>query len=255
MESSENLLSNLVLISQIDAAMARMAAERKRLENEAAALKAKLRSGEGDRQSREKALKDKKIRLQREEKSLKEEQEKLIARRKALTTFSNYKLQQAAEREIEHASRQLRIREEALLSAMEESDKLEQECLGLQESCRALGAALSALLEESRETFSSFEERGADYRQKRAALAAQVEERTLALYERISERHPCDAVVAVKNHACTGCFIQVAPQLLVQIAQGNAVVKCRGCGRILYLEEDASASGAHPGADEKNREE
>jgi len=253
-EVKQNLLSALVLISKIDASLARLEAQRTSLESEITGHQAALKKAQLEQELKDKLLADKKARLQREEKSLKEEQEKLVARRKALTTFSNYKLQQAAEREIDHASRQLRVREEALLGVLEENEKLEEECKALASSTKSLTESLNKLTQEAKEAFSVFAGREKEYKQERAELVTKIDAAALAMYERIRERHPCDAVVAVKGQACAGCYIQVAPQLIVEIARGDTLVKCRGCGRILYLEEDPG-SDLHKASNGKSREE
>ena len=236
-----NLLSNLIVISRLDSSLARMAAERKRIEAEIGAKQAALRRINAECESKTRAVEERRAQYLREEKGIKEESEKLVARRKALTTLSNYKLQEAAGREIEHAARHLSVREESLLVMMEQSEKLDGEHEELLRSAAALRDELARFTAEARETFANFSLREDECRMKRQQTAALIDQGTLQMYERIRERHPGDSVVVVKSGACSGCFIQVAPQVIVQVASGSALVKCRGCGRILYLADESGS--------------
>ena len=57
----------------------------------------------------------------------------------------------------------------------------------------------------------------------------------LAVYERIKERYPMDPAIKVHEGRCDGCGQQVVPQMMLHLEQGQSLVKCRGCGRILFL--------------------
>lgn len=68
----------------------------------------------------------------------------------------------------------------------------------------------------------------------RDACAAKIDERTLSAYNRIREsvsNH--QAVVSVYNDSCGGCFNAVTPQRLIEISNGNKLIICEHCGRIL----------------------
>lgn len=231
----EKTLTNLIELSRVDAAIVRIQVEKKRTLQELATRKTALQKNSSERQVFQKTLDEKKARYAREEKSLKEERDKLIARRKTLATLGNYKLQQAAEREIEHASRQLTVREESTLAWLDEIDKLEKQVVSLQSVFDEQSVALQQLEKESEEVFSRLEDQESERSKERANIVSQLRSADLGMYERVRERYPGDAVLAIQSGACSGCFMQVAPQLLVQITRGDSLVRCRGCGRILYI--------------------
>ncbi|RIL12118.1 MAG: hypothetical protein DCC75_00990, partial [Proteobacteria bacterium] len=119
-EAGQKLIQILLRLSKIDTSIARIAAEKREIQTAIAADQALLKKTHTDFTAKSKAFQEEQSRCNKEEKSLKEEREKLVQRRKALASLNNYKLQQAAEREIEHASRQLGIREEALLKVLDQ---------------------------------------------------------------------------------------------------------------------------------------
>ncbi len=236
-----SLLQTLTELGKIDGAVARILAEKKRTESSLQLQRQLLKKLQGEFDARSKVLEEKRGRYNKEEKFLKDEREKLIARRKALASQNNYKLQQAAEREIEHNSRVLNAREEALIAVVDELSALEKECALKKESVDKESAALQALMEDANTAFANFEERLGAYQGDREGLVGKVEPQYLSLYERIRERFPGDALAAVRTGSCAGCFIQVVPQMVVEITKGQSIVRCRGCGRILYIPAEENA--------------
>ena len=74
---------------------------------------------------------------------------------------------------------------------------------------------------------------------KRKGCASQIDERTMAAYDRIRESNSNHlAVVGIyQGNACGGCMHIIPPQRLVEIRSGKKVVICEYCGRILVNKE------------------
>jgi hypothetical protein len=62
-------------------------------------------------------------------------------------------------------------------------------------------------------------------------------------YRRVVKQRGADAMAAVENSACTGCFVMVTAQMMNELINADQVVFCLSCGRVLYLHEDEP----HPG--------
>lgn len=232
-----NTLRHLREISAIDAKLARARAEKKKLEVELAEKKAaleqlKILAAEAVKQFNQKELVYKK-----EEKYLRDEQAKLVDRRKALHSLQNYKLQQAAEKEIEAASKQLGAQEEKLIEGLDEMEQLSAKSTEAQSLLQDAEAGLKTFLAEFEVSCKTFEERFSAYLKEREVAVANVSPASLQFYERVVERYPFDAIVAYKEQACTGCFLGLGPQVMQEIGKAKNLVRCRGCGRILFLEE------------------
>src|SRR5690606_22030638 len=117
-EDFSQTLKSLRLICVIDGKLAGIRAERRRLEDELTAKKAAVNSAKNVAAERIRISTDRNNTYRRDERSLKDEQAKLVDRRKALQSLQNYKLQQAAEREIEAAAKQLGSQEEVLITLL-----------------------------------------------------------------------------------------------------------------------------------------
>jgi len=246
---STSVLETLIHLSKVDASLARIFADKQKLEQTLVAKEAELKKLLQDKDTKAKVTAQKKSNYLVEEKSIKEEQAKLVERRKALDTLGNYKLQQAALREIEFATRQLSTRDDGLLKMIEEADAVDDIHKKADVLHQEASASLLKLRKETEENLALLEVRRSERAAERGTLLPKVLPTNLQIYERTKSKFPGDAMVAVAaNSSCGGCSIQVAAQLMVHIHQGDSLVKCRGCGRILYLDpkkvDEAAAASA-----------
>lgn len=71
-------------------------------------------------------------------------------------------------------------------------------------------------------------------------IAKKVKPNILKMYQRVSERRNATSVVSVNKGACTGCHMNLPPQLYNQVQKGNEMLQCPACHRILYWEGNNS---------------
>ena len=43
------------------------------------------------------------------------------------------------------------------------------------------------------------------------------------------------AVSTAKNGVCLGCFMNIPPQLFIEVTKNRQLIQCPSCGRILYF--------------------
>jgi predicted nucleic acid-binding Zn-ribbon protein len=55
-------------------------------------------------------------------------------------------------------------------------------------------------------------------------------------FSRISKMNKGLAVIDVKNEVCMGCFMNIPPQLFIEVQRGNSLISCPQCSRILYYD-------------------
>jgi len=243
-ESTGALLSNLIELSRLDVLLTGIVAERKRLQTKLTEAESSLRKSALVAQTKQRALEERRTKYAQAEKSLKDERQKLVDRRKALTTLSNYKLQQAAEREIDHANETLSGQETVLIRMLEEIDAMASDFATVETAFKGERDRYVALRDETAATLQNLETREKDYVVERGAVAKQVDSASLTQYDRIKAKFPMGAVVKVSQSTCSGCFMQVGPQVTVLLSRGNALVRCPGCGRILFQDEPSAAASS-----------
>jgi predicted nucleic acid-binding Zn-ribbon protein len=226
----------LIELGKLDVQIALLSAQKKKLEAEVASRKQVIVGHEGKRAARAKLLGEKKILCDREEKSTKHERDRINERRAALNTLNNYKLQQAAEREIDFVAKQIGQREDLLLGMMREIETMEKELADVDVIIKGLIDELAALEKESTETIQGIDAQLQTLNGDRASQAGTLAgQKCLIEYNRIKDRFPSNPIVEVLNKdSCAGCFMKLGPQVVVLVSRGD-VVKCPGCGRILKL--------------------
>jgi len=77
--------------------------------------------------------------------------------------------------------------------------------------------------------------------ERREVLSKQTETKLVKLYNTLKEKRQGVGVVGVKQETCQGCFVNVPPQLFIEVQKNNALVRCPHCNRILYWEGDRNA--------------
>ena len=68
--------------------------------------------------------------------------------------------------------------------------------------------------------------------------AAKVEPKLLERYRSIKQ-HCTPPMAKLIDGQCSGCFMSLPSATLLELKEGNRVVECDNCGRILYIEENA----------------
>jgi uncharacterized protein len=62
------------------------------------------------------------------------------------------------------------------------------------------------------------------------------------VYNRLAQRSRDGiAVAAVSKGACSACFMQLRPQMQVNVRKGDEIITCESCSRILYIPVEKSA--------------
>lgn len=231
-----SLLPTLVELSKVDVQIATFLAQKKGIESERAKRKQALDAQALKRGARAKLLDEKKVLNTREEKSIKVERDRINERRRALSTLSNYKLQQAAEREIEFVAKQIGQREDLLLQLMREIEILEKDIADIDAVTKGLQDEGAAFEREAEGTLETVEARLKELTDERSKHVQEIGPGTLlTTYTRIKDRFPSNPVVDVLNRdSCAGCHMKLGPQVVVQISRGD-VIKCPGCSRFLKL--------------------
>jgi hypothetical protein len=74
--------------------------------------------------------------------------------------------------------------------------------------------------------------------ERKEALSKQIESKLLKLYHTLKEKRHGVGVVNVKHETCQGCFVNVPPQMFIEVQKNNALIRCPNCNRILYWDGD-----------------
>lgn len=162
-----------------------------------------------------------------------------------LTAVKTNKEYQAALKEIELIEQGNAKIEEEILIIMEESERIARE--------KADGEALlNRKTKEAQENKAVLERQLAtcaqeieEHERLKSSFISQIQSDLLDLYHRIKLKRPELTVAAAENSCCTGCHMNIPPQLFNEIKRCQKIITCPHCNRILFWEKNhETAAGA-----------
>jgi hypothetical protein len=156
-----------------------------------------------------------------------------------LANISNSREYDSISKELENENLLLRIADKSINEAKERIADDKKQIEEIEERISVREDDLAAKREELDAIVNSTADEEKTYTDRRNALAAKLDARTMSAYERIkASTHNHLAVVPVyREEACGGCFNTITPQRLVDIASGSKLVICEHCGRIIVNPE------------------
>jgi predicted nucleic acid-binding Zn-ribbon protein len=70
------------------------------------------------------------------------------------------------------------------------------------------------------------------------ALSRELDSDLFKLYNTLKEKRQGLGVVNVKNETCQGCFVNIPPQMYIEVQRNSDLIRCPNCNRILYWDGD-----------------
>lgn len=240
---SKDFINSLIEVGKLDASLAHIFSEQELALKKYTTVKMQLNKKAVALSDKSSLLNEKKSKYETEERQIKEERDKLVARRKAISTFNDYKVQQTAQKEVEYASKQLDQREENLFPLLEETENLKKDYDKLVDECKALKEDLDKLSKEKKETEIVFKQRKEEKLKQRDEITKNLNDKILLEYNKVKNKYPTNPVVGISsNNCCEGCSMKLGSQVVVNVAKGESIVHCPGCNRILYISNSANDS-------------
>jgi predicted nucleic acid-binding Zn-ribbon protein len=141
---------------------------------------------------------------------------------------------QALGHEITRYEDEIRKLEDAELELMVETDKLKEEIGTEEKKTAATKQSISRQMADLEEKSKTLETRLAELTNDRVALAKQIDEDLLGLFERLFASKGDAVIVPLEHEVCTGCHMKVTTATAMRARTGKEIVSCENCGRILY---------------------
>jgi uncharacterized protein len=162
--------------------------------------------------------------------------EKLKARQSDIKTNKEY---QAYLHELETARQEKGHLEDDLLLQMEELDNLNRH---LAEQVQSVNTAESEFQSRERELAQhviQLDEAITKLEAERTGVLKEIEEKLLRDYERLTAIRKGLAVVPILHGSCSGCHMNIPPQLVAEVKLDEQIHACSNCRRILYWPQSA----------------
>jgi predicted nucleic acid-binding Zn-ribbon protein len=177
-------------------------------------------------------------------------QEKLKKYQQQINRVSTQREYGALLQEIDTVKSQIAGFEEQAFSSLEQNEKTQRELAERREAFRDLDERYAAELARWESEKPQIQSQVAALAGAVADLRARLPKPLLGQFERILERHPGGALAPVRlierpgkgprEWHCGACNYRVRPQVVVEIRNGEGLVQCDSCKRVLYLEGPAA---------------
>jgi predicted nucleic acid-binding Zn-ribbon protein len=179
----------------------------------------------------EKQIAENKTYLERAERNLKHAQ--------------NSKEYETAMRETDALQKQIAAFETQTVETMESLEAAEKELVERAEEIETLDSKRSAALAEFDQALKKEKaEFNAETEHRKTAFAT-VPARLASVYDRLAQRSRDGIAVAeVVSGACSACYMQLRPQVVLNVKKGDEIVLCENCSRILYMPKRESEASA-----------
>ncbi len=168
------------------------------------------------------------------ERNLIGEQDKIKRSEGRMSEVKTNKEYQALLSEIETFKEAAGRIEEEILLIMEEIEELKKH---LARREKEMASTLEKVEEEKKKILQKMDQDEIAWKEKsqrKEILSKQVESNLFKLYNMLKEKRQGIGMVSVKNETCQGCFVNVPPQMFIEVQKNNALIRCPNCNRILY---------------------
>lgn len=234
-------LSPLIELQKLDLRIMEITEQRRKIPDRLHAVEAPLREAKQSLQETSSAI-DALVKERRSHEKDVEAQDahtdKMRARLSELKTNKEY---QAHLFELQMANKKKTEIEDKVLACMEKIEQLQLAAKEAQEKVRAIEQAflkekqvLDQLDQKLSEELTGLESQQQD-------RSARVEPGLLARYTKLKAARKDQALAAIKGGMCSGCRLQIPPQLIAEVKRSQDLHTCPYCHRMLYWDGDVQS--------------
>ena len=160
--------------------------------------------------------------------------ERIINSNEKLRMVKTNKEYQLFLREVDDNKKRKDALESELLEYLDENEKMEEIVQASEKEYLLLKDKIEA--EQSDIEKKSTDDRALldEYLSRQREIGKSIAPSLMNRFEKISKMNNGSAVVSVTNEVCMGCFMNIPPQLFIEVQRGNTLISCPQCSRILY---------------------
>ncbi len=174
-----------------------------------------------------------------------EEERDLVEKAKAkLMGIKTNKEYYAMLKEIEQTKKVNTEREEVLLALMARFEEAEKRLADLKAEFEEVEGRYRTQMVDIDARMATFDKEIAAVDAERRRIGASLEAGLLRRFEQIFDRREGLAIASAHNCSCSGCHMNLSPQLYNMLQRGDKLYSCPNCNRLLYFSEEADGAEA-----------
>ena len=153
-----------------------------------------------------------------------------------LFEIKTYREYEALQKEIGDVKKANTDLEEHILKEMETLERLEAEVKEKENTLNEKEKEYDKIIDIYNRKISEITKVYEIKKQEKKKMVSLINPEILTLYERIRRRNGV-VLVQARNELCTGCNMNIPPQLFNEVLTSKRMIQCPNCHRILYCEE------------------
>lgn len=162
---------------------------------------------------------------------------RIIKSNETLRNVTTNKEYQVLLREVDDNKKRKDALETELLQLMEERERSQAIVDGSTKEYQQLEEQIKAEQDQIEEQTTKDRKRLEEYLESQKEIGASLDPNLLDRFKRISKMNQGSAVAMVQDQVCLGCFMNIPPQLYIEVQRGDQLIFCPQCSRILYFEK------------------
>ena len=179
------------------------------------------------------------------------EQEKQIAQSKTmlergernLKNAQNQKEYELSMREVDVCQKQIGTCEAAIAEIDEKIAEVDKELADRAEEISTFEDKRTAALGEFDANVSQSRSKLEEEKKAREVVFSTLPAQLAGVYNRLVQRSRDGVAVAeVVGGSCSACFMQLRPQMQMEVRKGDEIITCESCTRILYVSSEATTA-------------
>jgi len=172
----------------------------------------------------------------RKEKELEEEIERVKKAEARVFEIKTNKEYQAVQKELENAKKLNKQREEEILEILERLEEMEKHLQKAEKALEVRRKECQRQISDLQQKAASFDQEMASQVQRREERRKEISPDLLSKYCRLREKRQGVAVAQVMNGVCHACYMNLRPQLYIELQKQETLIFCPNCNRILFWE-------------------
>lgn len=137
-------------------------------------------------------------------------------------------------REVDDNKKRKDALETELLEHLDEKEKMEKIVQESEQEYQLLKDQIDAEQKDIDKKSIDDREQLDEYLARQEEIGKNLDPSLMNRFAKVSKMNGGLAVVNVKNEVCMGCFMNVPPQLYIEVQRGKSLISCPQCSRILY---------------------
>ncbi|MBU8849989.1 MAG: nucleotide-binding protein [Desulfobacterales bacterium] len=231
---SKQNIETLVKLQEAETQIVRLKAVLKKVEKEKGKLSGQLKQfGNALEEKKENLLSDKAA-CKDIEREIQIVDDRIIKSNEKLRMVKTNKEYQLFLREVDDNKKRKDALETELLEYLDEKEKTGKIVQESKKEYHLLKEKIEAEQKDIEKKFVDDRELLDEYLAQQKKIGKNLDPSLMTRFAKISKMNNGSAVVGVKNEVCMGCFMNIPPQLYIEVQRGNSLILCPQCSRILY---------------------